>query len=158
MKGVLTILTIFVSLISIKAQEMEISETDFMDAFIVVSDTSKDYSMLSEKMGLLSEKTNFEIDMMGRGFDKTKNLICLPADDEDEIYAGDYFPRRSPSETLSLEYLDYYSNEEESTGNIALVVMITDELKKAERKLKQIRKHSENAFIVKTKLYMGCMH
>ncbi|WP_262490545.1 hypothetical protein [Hymenobacter sp. CRA2] len=35
-------------------------------------------------------------DTLGRFFDEQKNLIRLPDDDEDELYAGDYFPRRCP--------------------------------------------------------------
>ena len=157
MKIVLALLTIFVSLITIKAQE--ISDEQYMNAYIVVSDTSKDYSVLREKMFQLSKYLEFEIDTMGRGFSTSKNLICLPDNDEDEIYAGDYFPRRYPSETLSLEYLNYYSNvQKPKSGTIALVVMITDEKEKAELKIKQINKYSGSAFIINTKLYMGCMH
>jgi len=157
MKIVLTILTIFVSTISINAQD--ISEEQYMNVFIVVSDSSKDYFILREKMFQLSKNLAIEIDTMGRGYNKSKNLICLPDNDEDEIYAGDYFPRRYPSETLSLEYLDYYSNGDKPTGGtIALVIMITDEKESAEKKLKQIIKYSEGAFILNTKIYMGCMH
>ena len=45
---------------------------------------------------------------MERTYDKAKNLIALPDNHEDEIYAGDYLPRRYPSSTLSLEYLQFY--------------------------------------------------
>ena len=157
MKVVLTLLTIFALLITVKAQE--IPDELYMDAFIVVSDTSEDYLGLREKMFQLSENLGFEIDTMGRGFNTNKNLICLPDNDEDEIYAGEYFPRRYPSEALSLEHLNYYSKgQKPSSRTIALVVMITDEKEKAELKVKQINKYSESAFIINTKLYMGCMH
>lgn len=157
MKISLTIITIFVSLITIKAQE--ISDEEYMDAYLVISDTSKDYYIIKEKMFLLSKSLDFEIDTMGREFNVNKNLICLPDNDEDELYAGNYFPRRYPSETLSLEYLDYYLNEQNPlSGLIALVVLITDEKENAELKLEQIKKYSETAFILNTKLYMGCMH
>ena len=105
------IITIFlISLLGLNINAQEISDEQYMNAYIVVSDTSQNYFELRQKMLNLNEKLKTEIDTMGRGFNKKKNLICLPENDEDEIYAGDYFPRRYPSETLSLEYLIYYTN------------------------------------------------
>ncbi|AOR27583.1 hypothetical protein FORMB_05300 [Formosa sp. Hel1_33_131] len=143
--------------LNINAQE--ISDEQYMNAYIVVSDTSQNYFELRQKMLNLNEKLKTEIDTMGRGFNKKKNLICLPENDEDEIYAGDYFPRRYPSETLSLEYLIYYTNGKKPTeGTIALVTIITDNKEKAEKKLAEVKKYSDRAFIVNSQIYMGCMH
>jgi hypothetical protein len=44
----------------------------------------------------LSEELKTKIDTMERGFNKTKNLIYLPENDEDKLYAGAYLPRRYP--------------------------------------------------------------
>ena len=87
--------------------------TDFNNAtyFVVVADTNSDYFFLRDKMFKLSMRLQLPIDTMGRFFNKTKNLIALPDNDEDEIYAGDYFPRRFPSDNFSLEYLDFYQRE-----------------------------------------------
>ena len=157
MKKIITIFLILLFGLNINAQE--ISDEQYMNAYIVVSDTSQNYFELRQKMFDLNEKLKTEIDSMGRGFDKKKNLICLPENDEDEIYAGDYFPRRYPSETLSLEYLIYYTNGKKPTeGTIALVTIITDNKEKAEKKLAEVKKYSNRAFIVNSKIYMGCMH
>ncbi len=153
----ISIFILFIFFQNINAQE--INDELYMNAYIVVSDTSKNYNKLRKKMLKLSEKLNSEIDTMGRGFNRTKNLICLPENDEDDIYAGDYFPRRFPSETLSLEYLIYYINGSKPTeGTIALVAMVTDDKKKAENKLSKVKNYSKGAFIVNTEIYMGCMH
>ena len=69
--------------------------------FVVVADTSFDYSTLHKKMFELNSKLKIPIDTMGRFYNKSKNLIALPDNDKDEIYAGDYFPRRFPSDNLS---------------------------------------------------------
>ena len=157
MKKIITIFLILLFGLNINAQE--ISDEQYMNAYIVVSDTSQNYFELRQKMFDLKEKLKTEIDSMGRGFDKKKNLICLPENNEDEIYAGDYFPRRYPSETLSLEYLIYYTNGKIQTeGTIALVTIITDNKEKAEKKLAEVKKYSDRAFIVNSKIYMGCMH
>ncbi|WP_069675962.1 hypothetical protein [Formosa sp. Hel1_33_131] len=154
------IITIFlISLLGLNINAQEISDEQYMNAYIVVSDTSQNYFELRQKMLNLNEKLKTEIDTMGRGFNKKKNLICLPENDEDEIYAGDYFPRRYPSETLSLEYLIYYTNGKKPTeGTIALVTIITDNKEKAEKKLAEVKKYSDRAFIVNSQIYMGCMH
>tara|TARA_Y100000589_G_scaffold132494_1_gene126292 strand:+ start:14336 stop:14809 length:474 start_codon:yes stop_codon:yes gene_type:complete len=154
------IITIFlISLLGLNINAQEISDEQYMNAYIVVSDTSQNYFELRQKMLDLNEKLKTEIDTMGRGFNKKKNLICLPENDEDEIYAGDYFPRRYPSETLSLEYLIYYTNGKKPTkGTIALVTIITDNKEKAEKKLAEVKKYSDRAFIVNSQIYLGCIH
>ena len=157
MKKIISIFSILLLGLNINAQEN--SEELYMNAYIVVSDTSQNYFELREKMFDLNQKLKAEIDTIGREFDKTKNLICLPENDEDEIYAGDYFPRRFPSETLSLEYLSYYLNGKKPTeGTIALVVIITDNQEKAKKKLAEVKEYSNRAFIVNSTIYMGCMH
>ena len=157
MKKIITIFSILLFGLNINAQE--ISDEQYMNAYIVIADTSQNYVELRKKMFDINEKLKTVIDTMGRGFNREKNLICLPENDEDEIYAGDYFPRRYPSETLSLEYLVYYTNGKKPTeGTIALVTIITDNKEKADKKLAAIKKYSDKAFIVNSKIYMGCMH
>jgi len=157
MKKNITILSILLFGLNISAQE--IFDEYHMNAYIVVSDTSQNYFELRQKMLDLSQALKTKIDTMGRGFNKTKNLICLPENDEDKLYAGAYLPRRYPSETLSLEYLVYYTNGKKLTKEtIALVTMITDNKKKAEKKLTEMKKYSAKAFILKSKIYMGCIH
>lgn len=157
MKKFITIFSFLFLVLNINAQES--SDEQYMNAYLVVSDTSQNYFDLRQEMFVLNEKLKTEIDTMGRGFNKTKNLICLPENDEDEIYAGSYFPRRYPSETLSLEYLIYYTNEKKPTeGTIAIITIITDDKEKAEKKLAEVKKYSDRAFIVNSKIYMGCIH
>ena len=42
-------------------------------------------------------------DTMGRFYNKFIDLIALPDDYENIMYAGQYFERREPTENLSLE-------------------------------------------------------
>ena len=157
MKKIIFILSALFISTNISAQEID--DEQYMNAYIVVSDTSQNYFELRQKMFDLSKVLKTEIDTMGRVFNKKKNLICLPENDEDEIYAGEYFPRRYPSETLSLEYLIYYTNEKKPTeGTMAIVTIITDNKEKADKKLAEVKKHSDEAFILNSQIYMGCMH
>ena len=88
--------------------DSDIASDEYATYHILIVDTATSYNDLLIKMTDLSLRVQLPIDSMGRFFDPVANLIKLPDNDEDEIYAGDYFPRRVPSETLSIEYLNLY--------------------------------------------------
>lgn len=135
----------------------ESTNSDIVTYFVVVADTGIDYSMLHKKMIDLNTKFNIPIDTMGRYYNKAKNLIALPDDDADELYAGDYFPRRFPSVNLSLEYLNVYKSEA-GEKTIALVTGIYESVKSADSALVFLQKTEKKAFKLKAELYIGCMH
>lgn len=142
-----------------RSSAQDLTDEQYMDAYIVIADTAQNYFQLRTKMFKLAEKLGVEIDTMGRGFNNLKKRIALPVDDEDEIYAGEYFPRRYPSNTLSLEYLGYYLPEGQMENTtIALVSAITENEKDAENALKELKKYSKHAFLMKSRIYMGCIH
>ncbi|HEX5742982.1 MAG TPA: hypothetical protein VFY09_03665 [Flavobacteriaceae bacterium] len=128
-----------------------------MNIYVVVADTSQVYQDLKIKMIDLREKLNIEIDTMGRGYDLKKDLICLPENDQDEMYAGDYFPRRFPSKTISIEYLSLY-NRESGEKSIGIIVGIFDNKNKAENSLKKLKDFTNGAYIIKANIYRGCLH
>src|SRR5690606_14316138 len=99
---------------------------------------------------------SLSIDTMDRTYNSTKDLIALPDNHEDEIYAGDYFPRRFPSQELSLEYLSSFQDAGQKT--IALVTGIFETEREADSSLTVIRKEERNAFKTKSEIYLGCMH
>jgi len=86
---------------------------------------------------------------MGRFYNKKKNLIALPDNDEDEIYAGDYFPRRFPSDNLSLEYLNFYQRQA-AEKTIALVTGIYETEKSADSALTVLHKPEKKVFKIKS--------
>jgi hypothetical protein len=133
------------------------TDYDYATYFIVVADTSTDYYLLHKKMFNLSRHLNIPIDTMGRFYNTIKNLIALPDNDEDEIYAGDYFPRRFPSDNLSLEYLNFYQRQA-SEKTIALVTGIYETEKSADSALTVLHKTEKKVFKIKADIYVGCMH
>lgn len=146
---------------AIKAAEADTPETDeqlnaYASYYVLVVDTGKSYDELRAKMFNLHQSSNLVIDTMGRYYNRVKNLIQLPDNDEDEMYAGEYFPRRYPSPNLSLEYLDQYQPGSESKM-IALVAGIYETKISADSALNAI-KRSEKAFVLKSRIYVGCMH
>ena len=134
-----------------------VSEIDHATFFIVVADTGHDYYSLHRKMFTLNQQLNLPVDTLGRYFNENKNLIALPDNDEDEIYAGDYFPRRFPSENLSLEYLAFYQ-EKATEKTIALVTGIYESEQSADSALAILKRAEPNGFKIKADVYVGCMH
>jgi hypothetical protein len=130
---------------------------DYATYFLVVADTSKDYFLLRKKMMNIHSKMNWPIDTMGRYFNKKKNEIVLPDDDEDELYAGSYFPRRFPTSDLSLEYLDFYQ-ERAGERTIALVAGIYETEQSADSALAIVRVFDNKAYKLKSEIFIGCMH
>jgi hypothetical protein len=125
--------------------------------FVVIADTNLDYHLLHKEMFDLNRKFSIPIDTMGRSYNMIKDLIALPDNDEDEIYAGDYYPRRYPSENLSLEYLDFYQGPA-GKKTIALVTGIYETEKGADSALTVLQQADKKAFRIKSKIYVGCMH
>ncbi|NQY44027.1 MAG: hypothetical protein HRT87_11870 [Legionellales bacterium] len=118
--------------------QVELLDDEYMNAYIVIADNGLDYVKMQDRMLDLSNEFKLDVDTMGRIYNVTKDLISLPIDDEDEIYAGEYFPRRYPSTSLSLEYLDYY-DEKKGEKVIGLVAGIFDNKADANNLLKRIK-------------------
>lgn len=127
--------------------------------YVVVADTSLSYSILHRKMVDLNHNLKIPIDTLGRYYNKSKNRIVLPDNDEDKMYAGEYYPRRFPADSLeylSLEYLTEY--QEAGMNTIALVTGIYETEKRADSILTILKKREKKAFKIKANIYVGCMH
>jgi len=133
------------------------SSGDYQTMYVLVADTSAVYYPLHEKMFALHTSLKQEIDTMGRYYDRKLDKIILPEDDEDDIYAGDYYPRRYPSSSLSLEYLEMYSDKT-NPKTIALVTGIYESEKSADSAFALLKEKAPKAFRLKAEIYVGCMH
>jgi hypothetical protein len=138
-----------------KAEEELEEET--VTFYIVVADSGTDYYSLRDQMLYLNKALNIPIDTMRRSFNPVKNLIALPDDDEDDLYAGDYYPRRFPSKHLSLEYLSFYQNRT-SEKTIAIVAGIFESPDSADSTVAIIKRINNKAFATPAEIYTGCIH
>ena len=137
--------------------DSDLTEDEYATYHIVIIDTAKLYNGLLAKMTDLSVRIGSPIDSMGRFFDPVDNLIKLPDNDADEVYAGDYFPRRTPSETLSIEYLSLYKGDA-GEKTMALVAGIYENEYRSDSALRILIKHEKTAFKIKSDIYIGCLH
>lgn len=140
------------------AQEIE-DTTDYNYApyYIVVADTSLSYDTLHKKMLQLHRQLKRPIDSLDRYYNRAKDLMILPDEYDDEMYAGAYYPRRSPSNFLSLEYFDFFKRDTR-TKNIALVTGIYENETSADSAFAILKRFEKNAFKIKANVYVGCMH
>lgn len=143
--------------------ENENDSIDFYsDYYLVVADKSNNYNDLQQKMYSLHNEFTIEIDTLGRYYNTKRNEIILPEDDEDEIYAGSYFPRRFESESLSIEYeYTYIENGIEPNKYPATMLLIAGmyaEKHNADSLQKSINPSHPKSYVLKSKIYMGCMH
>ncbi|MDI1233345.1 MAG: hypothetical protein PSX81_03575 [bacterium] len=125
--------------------------------YVVIADTGKHYYALRKQMFEINTTFKLPIDTMNRYYNQRKKEIVLSETDEDEIYRGDYFPRRSASDFLSLEYLDmYYKSANAKT--MALVAGIFEDEKKANELSHLLKGKFKTTFVAKASLFQGCMH
>lgn len=127
------------------------------DLFVLVLDTSRDYYELREKMFSLQNSGDFIIDSMGRHYDPEKDQILVPEDDEDEMYRGEYYPRLTESENLSIEYMEQYMANA-NKHSLALIGGIYKDKMKALSRKNKLKSIFSSSFVLKSRLYQGCMH
>ncbi len=137
-------------------EDIDEQKDAYADYYIVVVDTGTNYYLLRDKMFTVKQSTGIPIDTMDRHYDKSKDLIIVPDTSSDEIYAGDYFPRRYPSANLSLEYMTVYKPDSKDK-TIGLIAGIYEKKNSADSALNIIAGQKE-AFELKSKVYIGCMH
>jgi hypothetical protein len=153
---------------SVDKENQKETDDQYETVYVVIVDTSLDYYYLDNKMFELNKKLKMPIDTMKRYYNESKNLIALPDNDEDESYAGNYFPRRFPAmetsdltkpvpEYLSLEYL-YGYGKPTTEKTIALVAGIYENESGADSALTIIKSEDLHAFVSKTRMYIGCIH
>ena len=130
---------------------------DEATVYLAIADTGKDYAALDKTMYLLHKKLMLAIDTMGRYYNSTKNLIAVSDTDADELYRGEYFPRRFTAENLSLEYYKTY-NAHSTEKNIALVSGIYETRERADSALELLKTEAPRAFVIQANVYVGCMH
>ncbi len=130
---------------------------DYAEYYVVIADTGENYLSLQQTMLALSKTTGIKIDTLDRSYRSDKNLIALPDNYDDDIYAGDYYPRRSPGTFLSIEYLNLYK-EDSPEKMMALISGIYENKSSADSALEVVNNTKMYAFIQKTKMYIGCIH
>jgi hypothetical protein len=131
--------------------------SELEDYFFLIADTSVDYLKLRAAIHEAVLKLNINFDSLGRVFNPTTDSLILPFDSDDEIYRGQYFLRSFASTHFSIEYLDAYQTSA-SKNTFAIVAGIFEKEKEARRYAKQFQKMFPGIYILKSRIYLGCIH
>ena len=132
---------------------------DYETVFIVVLDTSDQFKKMYELAMSTSKKFSIPFDTFQKTYFPETNIWGGSLWSEDEIYRGEYFPRRNGSEKdmLSLEYQRWYDKSSRDK-NLMLVTNIFNFSLDAEENIARWRPYFPKAFILQREIYMGCMH
>ncbi len=142
---------------SIVADTAAATDEEYSTLYITVADTGQEYAPLDSKMYALHNELHWPVDTANRYYNKQKKKIVVADNDDDEMYRGEYFPRRFPSENMSLEYYSTYTDKSTQT-NIALVTGIYETKQSADSLLRILKPHASNAFVAEGRVFSGCMH
>lgn len=131
--------------------------SDYQTLYITIADTGTDYYKQRTLMSEISSALHIPIDTMNRYYNAEKDEIVVAEDDEDEMYRGEYAPRRFPSQYLSLDYMFVYCR---NTGkkNIAVVAGIFESKKSADSLQSVLLVHAPKCFVATGNVFVGCMH
>lgn len=142
---------------SVSRSSGDIDTSDNATLYFTVADTGLNYYTLAAEMYALHQSLRWTIDTMDRYYNKKLDQIVVSDTDEDEMYRGEYEPRRFPSASLSLEYYHTYADSS-TVKNIALVAGIFENRKSADSSLAILKPHASKAFVMKAQVYLGCIH
>jgi hypothetical protein len=133
--------------------------TPYVLGRVLVVSSHRSYAAAVRAAKSYGHEAGIPYDTRGMVFDDERGLIW-PDNDEDDIWAGQYAPRRDdtagcPSGCVTVERSSAYTNFE--PGLYIVVAGIVDR-EEARERLTMARRYAPYAYVKQTVLYMGCMH
>jgi hypothetical protein len=134
-------------------------DSQWLTQYIVVAEESNVYKTLRSSAIKLSQQVSIPYSDQDQKWSVKKGLY-LREDSDDDIWAGQYFPRRYEDSLITLEMRDYYLDSMPTKPTKTMVVLagIFDTKQEADFRLKLIKRYRPLAYVRKSKLYMGCIH
>lgn len=139
------------------ADEYIESTTDSFYVVLVAEGTN--YDSLQQISQESARKLGSRFDMLDRIYKLYKGII-VPESSEDEIYKGDYYPRRpfEDQNFVSIEMATAFVNNEQDSSKMIVLANICKTKHQADSIVEVLKKDFANAKSLKSELYMGCMH
>jgi len=134
---------------------------DFQTYHILTVTEGYSFDSLDAVSKEVAEKLDTKLDYMGRIYDPSKGIILSP-DDEDEIYKGEYFPRRFEGNSISIEMgyalADLTERLKGDRMKMVVVAGLFQERNKADSVLNILKAFFPHSQVIARDLYVGCMH
>ena len=136
--------------------EQEITDDVFYSArYILILKSTTDYNEALSFANESSKKLGLELKIEDIEYSKEKG-ICFSKDIDDELYKGEYAPRRYCGDYVSLENSSAYEGFTE--GYIIVIAGVYQNKDDAELSLSGVKESYPDAYAKKTNLWMGCIH
>jgi hypothetical protein len=137
------------------------SETEFEEyrTFHLVTITEGyNYDSLRRVADAVAGQLGTQIDSLGRMYDPGKGIV-LPPDDADEMYRGQYYPRRfaAPSVSIEMQYA-YADAAQPDTVRMVLIAGIFEQKQQADSVLALVKPLHPGADVISRELFTGCIH
>ena len=131
--------------------------------FVVAVSGGRDYWALRRDAINAANLLGWKFDSLGRFYDPRKGIVC-PDDSTDEIYSGEYFPRRPffDSDYVSIEVRAWFKGLNNrrfiSEKEMVVIAGLCDEKRRADSILGILKPRFLSARVFEDSLYLGCMH
>lgn len=136
------------------ADEQAIEGEFYSDRYILILNSTKDYNEALNFANDAAKKLRLEFDNENKRYSKEKGIYFEGIEDDD--YNGGYYPRRYAEEFISLENSGGYRGL--ADGFIIIVGGIYADRKSSRQALAKVKTVYANAYVKKTKMWMGCIH
>lgn len=133
------------------------------DRWVVILGAYKNFPEAKTDALAAAKASKIPFSMNGMVFDKKG--LHLPADSEDQAYAGEYLLRRFNETNIKDEAVPNHISVEKSDayegfapGYYIVVGNIAETAEAAEKQLERFKAVAKSAYVKKTKIYLGCLH
>lgn len=156
--GVESVLAEVIPVVQESTDTTEVFE-EMQDYYIIVADEGYDYDALQKKGLEVADLLKVNFDQKGRIYESGKGII-VPYDDKDEVYRGEYYPRRFEGEEISIEMHDYYALEDAPTDTTRMILVagMYETPEKAQIVLQKLKPFVPGAELMEREMYIGCLH
>lgn len=121
--------------------------------WILIGDTNRLYWPLLRHANEVAKTASIVFDSLERHYEPIKQTLVLDQTSDDELYRGEYFPRRMTGTYLSIEPYNTYFPESKSKSFVE-VYGIYDQ---ADSAIKAMQTYPQ-AHMRACKLFTGCLH
>jgi hypothetical protein len=131
--------------------------SEYQTFYLVTITEGNNYDSLLKVAQSAAKSLNLKVDLMNRRYDPEKGIV-VNDDDEDEMYRGEYYPRRSSGNFVSIEMKDAFIENEKNHMRMLVISNIFGNASQADSVLSIAKSDFPSARAVKADLFMGCMH
>lgn len=141
----------------------ELADDRPQDRWVVILGAYKNFPEAKTDALAAAKATKVPFSMNGMVFDKKG--LHLPADSEDQAYAGEYLLRRFNETNIKDQVVPNHISVEKSEayegfepGYYIVVGNIAETAEAAEKQLEKFKAVAKSTYVKKTKIYLGCLH